>query len=324
VRLGIEPLQRAPWGLLAIVAVLTVASIGPAGVGRAAPEPVAYGMVFPLLGVHTLTDSFGDPRGNGRSHQGVDILADRLVPVVAVADGTVRWVHDGRDGHRCCDLAVRHDDGWSSRYFHLNNDTPGSDDGRAVGIAPGIRRGARVVAGQLVGWVGDSGNAEATVPHLHFELRRPDGRAVDPLPSLRAALVTGRALAPPPQVAAGGAEADGGGLLGWLLGAGEEEAAGEAPAPPGAVPPGLAPPSIAGTAAEQAAPAVTTPPAPPVEAAVERVPAADVAAGAPPGLRRARRVERLPVPPRRGEPEPRRDALSCFGFASRRGGGAGS
>lgn len=290
-----------------MLAAVAAASVGPAGVGAAASAPPVYGMVFPLLGEHTLTDSFGDPRAGGRrSHQGVDVLADRLVPVVAVADGTVRWVHDGRLGNRCCDVSVRHDDGWSSRYFHLNNDTPGTDDGRAVGIAPGIRRGARVAAGQLIGWVGDSGNAEATVPHLHFELRRPDGSPVDPLPSLRAALVTGRPLAPPPQVAERDAGAAGeaaaepgtGGLLGWLLRDAETDETDEP--------------------AERVA--AKDLPAPPPSDAVQVVPEAEVAAGAPPGLDAGRRVVRLSPPPRRAAPGPRRDALACFGFAPRRGG----
>ncbi|HMB54082.1 MAG TPA: M23 family metallopeptidase [Thermoanaerobaculia bacterium] len=311
--------KKLPWGLLAILAVIATASVYPAGVGQAASAPEVYGMLFPVLGEHTLTDSFGDPRdGGARSHAGIDILADRMIPVVAVADGKVRWLHDGTRGNRCCDVAIRHDDGWTSRYFHLNNDTPGTDDGRAVGIAPGIRRGARVVAGQLVGWVGDSGNAEATVPHLHFELRRPDGRPIDPLASLRAALVTGRPLAPPSQLAEGDDGADGdagddeqdrGGLLGWLL-RDRNEAAGE-----GA-------PEADERLAEREAPAFVPPkmvPPPPPSDAVEVVPEAQVAVDAPPGLSRERRVERLPSPPRRAQPEPRRDALSCFGFASRRG-----
>jgi hypothetical protein len=175
----------------------------------------------------------------------VDVLADKGTAVVAVADGTVAWIHDGRRG-RCCDVAIRHRDGWRSRYFHLNNDTPGSDDGRAVGIAPGIRPDAPVVAGQLVGWVGDSGNAEETVPHLHFELRRPNGTPIDPLPSLRAAQHTGRSLTPPrPGEADAGARGGGdgtdgeapGGLLGWLAGprrGDEDSSQGEADAGPSA------------------------------------------------------------------------------------------
>jgi peptidoglycan hydrolase-like protein with peptidoglycan-binding domain len=88
---------------------------------------------------------------------------------------------------RCCTLVLRHDDGWESWYIHLNNDTVGTDDGKAWGVAPDIRPGVRVKAGQLIGWVGDSGNAEFTPPHLHFELRDPSGQVVNPFSALMAA-----------------------------------------------------------------------------------------------------------------------------------------
>ena len=175
----------------AFLLALLLLSIGRLPAAGAAADGRLYPLVFPVAGPHVLTDSFGDPRGRSRSHEGVDILAERMVPVVAAADGEVRWVHDERGGN-CCDVALLHDDGWRSRYIHLNNDTPGTDDGRAIGIAPGVHEGARVVAGQVIGWVGDSGNAEATTPHLHFELRRPDGSAVDPFSSLVAAKEGGR------------------------------------------------------------------------------------------------------------------------------------
>jgi len=161
--------------------------IGPPPADRVMlPEPATRthpGFVFPADGPSTLTDSFGDPRPGGRSHEGVDILADKLEPVVAVADGTVRWVIDQRGG-RCCSLEIEHADGWRSRYIHLNNDSPGTDDGRGVGVAPGLLPGTVVYAGEIVGWVGDSGNAEHTVPHLHFELIAPGGAPVDPYPLL--------------------------------------------------------------------------------------------------------------------------------------------
>jgi len=81
-------------------------------------------------------------------------------------------------------------EGYTYDYIHLNNDTPGTDDGhggRQYAIAPDIQRGARVVKGQVVGWVGDSGNAESTLPHLHFEIHIPEGAAIDPYESLLAA-----------------------------------------------------------------------------------------------------------------------------------------
>lgn len=113
-------------------------------------------------------------------HHAIDVMADKMTEVYAVAPGTVAWV-----GSNCCSLGLDHDDGWRSWYIHLNNDTPGTDDGEGWGIAPGIEPGARVQRGQLIGWVGDSGNAETTPPHLHFELHAPGGTEVNPFFSLQ-------------------------------------------------------------------------------------------------------------------------------------------
>lgn len=162
-----------------------LATLAASGKAPAPPPP----LVHPLA--DRIADSrpaslFGDPRPGGRSHAGIDLPADKGTPVRAVADGRVRWLHDEAGGN-CCALALVHDDGWRSRYIHLDNDAPGTDDGQAVGIAPGLARGTRVVAGEIIGWVGDSGNAEHTIPHLHFELRSPQGVPVDPGPFLAAA-----------------------------------------------------------------------------------------------------------------------------------------
>lgn len=163
-----------------LVALFAVSSLIVSSLPAAAHEPPE--IVFPVLADTQYVDSFGDPRPGGRSHEGTDIMTPaKGDPVVAVADGVVTWIDD-----ECCHLAIDHGGGWTSWYIHLNNDTPGTDDGLGWGIAEGITEGTVVTAGQLIGWAGDSGNAEATAPQLHFELRS-NGTAINPYPYLIAA-----------------------------------------------------------------------------------------------------------------------------------------
>jgi peptidoglycan hydrolase-like protein with peptidoglycan-binding domain len=150
-------------------------------------ELVDYPLTAPVDGEHYFADWFWAARSHG-IHHAQDLMSPKMTPVVAAADGTVRLVNWTSEDHmnpdRCCTIALRHIDGWESWYIHLNNDTPGTDDGLAWGIADGIVPGTPVKAGQLIGWVGDSGTAELTGPHLHFELRDPAGVIVNPFRSL--------------------------------------------------------------------------------------------------------------------------------------------
>ncbi len=146
-------------------------------------------IVFPVAGPNSYTDDFGVPRSGGRTHNGVDIFAAKLTRVVAAEDGFVNWWHldEGSAGYM---LELVGKSGYRYWYIHLNNDSPGTDDG-AGGIrwafAVGIEPGAPVRRGQHIGYVGDSGNAEGTRPHLHFEIHLPDGTPIDPYESLNAA-----------------------------------------------------------------------------------------------------------------------------------------
>ena len=124
-----------------------------------------------------------------------------MTPVIAVAPGTVVWASPA-PGEKCCYVKILHNDGSESLYLHLNNDTPGTDDGLGWGLAEGITKGARVEAGELIGYVGDSGNAEGTPPHLHFEYHPPGSEAVDPNTLLHAAPVANQVGAPLPVYAA--------------------------------------------------------------------------------------------------------------------------
>lgn len=153
-----------------------------------AVDESVYPLVFPVGGPHSFTDTFGAPRDGGRSHEGTDIFAAKLTPVVAVANGVITTMRT--DGLRAgVFIALTHNDGWSSWYVHLNNDTPDTDDGLGVGFVDGLTVGASVVAGEVIGFVGDSGNAEDTSPHLHFELHDQGNAVINPYPHL--AIATG-------------------------------------------------------------------------------------------------------------------------------------
>ena len=87
-----------------------------------------YDMFFPLIPDPGYKDNFGDPRSGGRAHEGIDIMSPKMTPVIAVAAGTVGWMQNEQGGN-CCAMELKHDDGYESWYIHLNNDTPGTDDG---------------------------------------------------------------------------------------------------------------------------------------------------------------------------------------------------
>ena len=146
-------------------------------------------LVFPVIGPVTYSDDFGAPRAGG-THQGNDILADKKAPAVAVESGKVKfWTTSAAAG---CMLYLYGDSGTTYLYIHLNNDLTMKNDNKGscvagTSYAPGLKDGARVGAGQLIGYVGDSGDANGIHPHLHFEVHPNDGSAVDPYPYLRKA-----------------------------------------------------------------------------------------------------------------------------------------
>lgn len=140
---------------------------------------------FPQLDEHTeFVDSWGAARSGGRRHEGTDLMGTKLMPVVAALDGVVERVEKGRlSGYY---VVLRHEDDVSTWYMHLNNDRPGTDDGRGgpdYAFAPDLEVGDPVTGGQVIGYVGDSGNAEGGGAHTHFELHI-NGRAVNPYPYL--------------------------------------------------------------------------------------------------------------------------------------------
>ena len=136
----------------------------------------------------SFSDDWGARRSGGRGHIGTDLMADaKMTEVYAAANGVVVKVNESPRAGRY--LIIEHAEGWETYYIHLNNDGVDDDSGEgpwALTLAPGVEEGASVEAGQLIGWGGDSGNAEHNSPHTHFELHF-NGRPLNPYPYLEAA-----------------------------------------------------------------------------------------------------------------------------------------
>jgi murein DD-endopeptidase MepM/ murein hydrolase activator NlpD len=171
--------------LLPLLAAAVVAVSAAAGAQAAASKVPR--IVFPVVGKVAFSDDFGDARWQG-GHAGNDILAERGAPVVAVEAGRiVFWTRSSSAG---CMLYLYGKSGTTYQYIHLNNDLTAKNDNRGtcvpgVSFAPGLRDGQDVRAGELVGYVGDSGDADGIHPHLHFEIHPDGGAAVSPFRWLR-------------------------------------------------------------------------------------------------------------------------------------------
>ena len=102
---------------------------------------------FPVEGAVSFSDDFGDPRSGGRTHEGNDLMGKKMQRLLAATDGTVTMAKLDASGLSGNMLTIKDADGWSYRYIHVNNDTPGTDDGLNLPqfvLAPGIERGHRV------------------------------------------------------------------------------------------------------------------------------------------------------------------------------------
>lgn len=131
------------------------------------PPPVD-GKTCPVNGAVSFRDTWGAPRSNGRTHQGVDMIAARGTPLVAIESGVVSRIGNGGLGGKT--VWLRSDTGHSYYYAHLD------------GWAAGLSTGDRLDVGELLGYNGNTGNAIYTVPHLHFEYHPNGGSAVNPYP----------------------------------------------------------------------------------------------------------------------------------------------
>jgi hypothetical protein len=179
--------RRIIRGVLTILLAALAAGSAAASPGSdsgAIPNP----FIFPVVGPYRYTNDFGDPRPQGR-HEGNDVLAPKRSPVVAVEDGKIKfWTTSARAG---CMLYLYGASGTTYLYIHLNNDVTSGNDNRGkcvpgVSYWPGLKDGSKVVAGQVLGYLGDSGDADGT-PHLHFEVHPNDGGPVNPYPYLNRA-----------------------------------------------------------------------------------------------------------------------------------------
>lgn len=138
-------------------------------------------IVYPLTIWGSYNDDYNSQR-RGFRHTGIDIRAPKMTPILAPINGTI--------GFKTHTFWIYGDYGWKILGTHLNDDTPGTHDGKDnfdFMFAPNIRFGDHVQAGQLIGYVGDSG--DATGPHLHFEMYSPNGIR-NPYPSLKGAVHT--------------------------------------------------------------------------------------------------------------------------------------
>jgi hypothetical protein len=184
----------------AVLLLLLAAVIPATASARSQPRSgVPDTLVFPVVGEVSYENDFGDPRPQGH-HEGNDIVAERRAPVVAVEAGKVKfWTTSAAAG---CMLYLYGESGTTYIYIHLNNDvTDGNDNGGVcepgMSYAPGLADGDEVTAGELIGYVGDSGDANGIHPHLHFEVHPHDGEAVSPYRHLRRAMPLLYAVAPP-------------------------------------------------------------------------------------------------------------------------------
>lgn len=137
----------------------------------------------------TFSDDFDSPRSGGRVHEAIDIMADKMTPILAAQDGRVTFAPMEEPSYGYM-LTIRGSDGYTYTYIHINNDTPGTDDGDGgpeYAYVDGIEEGERVERGEHIAWVGDSGNAEDIGSHLHFVMEDEDGVAFNPYESLVAA-----------------------------------------------------------------------------------------------------------------------------------------
>ncbi|MUH50659.1 MAG: peptidoglycan DD-metalloendopeptidase family protein [Actinobacteria bacterium] len=137
--------------------------------GAAAGQVYGSGLdwVCPIQGITGFADTWGEPRSGGRKHEGVDMISPRGTTIVAVVDGFAKPQQNELGGTTIWFTGA---DGNKYYYAHLDAYANLGD----------------VVKGEIIGYVGDTGNARFSTPHLHFEIHPGGGPAVDPYPTVLA------------------------------------------------------------------------------------------------------------------------------------------
>lgn len=156
--------------------MLAVSVVGTFVVAYTASAAARY--VFPVIGKSSFINDFNACRGTDcQRHGAIDIMAGKHQKIVSVSDGVIEFVAYPQPywGYA---IITKSSDGHCYWYLHLNNDARGTDNGRGgamMAYAPDMLPGNPIKKGQLMGYVGDSGNAENTAPHLHFSAHKlPD------------------------------------------------------------------------------------------------------------------------------------------------------
>ena len=151
------------------------APVDPSNYPLAGPNAAkaVYLKAFPVAGKHTYTNDYGAPRSQG-SHQGNDVMAARGVPVRAVAAGSIKRLTRVETGLGGIWIWLKDTKGNEYYFAHLTS------------ITEGIQVGTTVAVGQVIGAVGNTGDARYGATHLHFEIHPGGGAAVNPYTDLLA------------------------------------------------------------------------------------------------------------------------------------------
>jgi murein DD-endopeptidase MepM/ murein hydrolase activator NlpD len=177
------PTQPVPLPASSLPEVPTPAPVSPEATSIPTEIKVAaQALLVPVAGVSAkeLADTFNQSRGSERRHEALDILAPKGTPVLAVADGKIVKLFNSKPGGLTVyqfDVAEK----YSYYYAHLDR------------YAPNLKEGQPIRRGEMIGYVGTTGNADPATPHLHFAVFELDakknwweGTAINPYPLLTA------------------------------------------------------------------------------------------------------------------------------------------